>query len=117
MRVLVVEDDADGAEVLSDLVHSYGHDAAVASTGQAALDLDDSWSPDLILLDVALPDMSGHDVARALRARGRDRLRIIALSGHVRAEDVARSVEAGCDEHLPKPAPIAELERLLRARA
>lgn len=113
LRVLVVEDDEDGAEILAELVVSYGHDSAVARDGRAALDLDERWTPDLVLLDLDLPDVTGHDVARALRARGRGALRIIALSGYVRPEDRARSAEAGCDEHLPKPVPIAELERLL----
>lgn len=113
MRVLIVEDDPDGAEVLADLVDSYGHDAVVAANGQAALDVDATWIPDLVLLDLDLPDITGHEVARALRVRGRDGQRIVALSGYVRVEDRAGSAAAGCDEHLPKPAPIADLERLL----
>ena len=97
----------------ADVVRSYGHDVRVAHDGPAALDVDLAWAPELVLLDLDLPGMSGHEVALALRARGRAGLRVVALSGYVRAEDIARSAEAGCDEHLPKPVPIAELRRLL----
>lgn len=115
--MLVIEDDADGAEMLADLVRTFGHDAEVARDGEAGLDLDEQWGADVVLLDLDLPRVSGFEVARRLRERRREAVVIVALSGYGRPEDRARSAAAGCDDHLTKPARIEDLVRILAGRA
>jgi PAS domain S-box-containing protein len=112
-RVLIVDDNADAAESLGDLVRMLGHTADIAYDGPSALEKATAAPPDLVLCDLGLPGMSGFEVARALRARGATELQLVALSGYAQPEDVRRALEAGFDEHLAKPAELAQLERLL----
>jgi two-component system CheB/CheR fusion protein len=91
-----------------------GHEADVAYDGETAIEIAKSSPPDAILLDIGLPGLSGHDVARALRAlpETRDTL-LIALSGYGQSEDRTRSLEAGLDHHLTKPVDPGMLSSLL----
>ncbi|HET7636049.1 MAG TPA: ATP-binding protein [Candidatus Limnocylindria bacterium] len=113
-RVLVVDDNADAADSLAELLELVGNEARTARDGESALATARSLRPDVILLDIGLPGMSGHDVARAIRAEpwGRDVL-LIALTGWGQAEDRARSSAAGFDHHLVKPVNLGELEELI----
>jgi len=112
-RVLVVDDNADGANTLAELVELLGHAAEVAYDGPSAIDKARASHPDVVLCDIGLPGMSGYEVARRLRAVCAGRTRLIALSGFAQAEDVKRAAEAGFDEHLAKPCDAAQIERLL----
>lgn len=110
-RVLIVDDDEDAASILADLLQEEGHETVIAADGAAAVALATTWQPDCVVLDLSLPDMNGLDVARELRAC-RPCLRIVALSGYVRARDLEQSLVAGCDAYLTKPSPF---EAILRA--
>lgn len=113
-RVLVVDDNTDSAEVLAALLGALGHDAAVAFDGTTALKMVESHRPDVVFLDMALPDMSGLDVARRLRAEPRHAgLRLIGLTGFGSEEHRRRSAEAGLDDYVVKPVDADALVALL----
>ena len=112
LRLLLVEDHADTAEVMADLLRSLGHEVAVAGTVAEALAMADALeSLDLVISDLGLPDGSGLDVMRHLVGRG---VRGIALSGYGMEEDVQRSLEAGFEAHLTKPISLQALRDAIR---
>jgi len=118
LRVLVTDDVPDSADSMVMLLRLWGHDAQVAYGGQAALEAVASHKPDLVLLDLDLPDISGLEVARRLRADARLRgIRLVALTGYGQREDRRRTQEAGFDEHLVKPVDPKELKKLLEGLA
>jgi len=116
-RVLVVDDNVDGAETLTMLLRIRGHETRTAHTGPEALDAACSFKPDVVILDIGLPCMNGYEVARRLR---RDPLLcgavLVALTGWGSEENKQRSSEAGFDFHLTKPVEVADIESIL-ARA
>jgi DNA-binding response OmpR family regulator len=115
-RVLVVDDNEDAAESLAALLRIFGHDVGVALDGEQALALASRSHPDVVLLDLGMPRMDGHEVARRMRSEPwGNTMRIIALSGFGDGTDRIRSREAGCDEHLVKPVSPSDLERALGA--
>jgi CheY-like chemotaxis protein len=114
LRVLVVEDAEEAAELLKILLELWGHDVRVAHDGPAALAAFRIHQPEVILLDIGLPGMNGYDVAAQLRQQqGRNRPLIVALTGYGGEEDKRRSVAAGCDSHLTKPPDPNRLQLLL----
>jgi PAS domain S-box-containing protein len=114
-RVLVVDDNEDAVEALRMLLELDGHQVRTARDGRGALAAAREFQPEVILLDIGLPDMSGHDVARRLADDPRNRgVTLAALTGWGQAEDRLRSVEAGFKHHLVKPVHPAELKRVLR---
>jgi CheY-like chemotaxis protein len=113
-RVLVVDDNEDAAESLAALLRLFGHEVDVAFDGEQALTLAPEVRPDLVLLDLGMPRMDGHEVARRMRAAPwGGRMKIIALSGFGDNADRERSLEAGCDDHLVKPVSPVDLELAL----
>jgi two-component system CheB/CheR fusion protein len=104
VRVLIVDDNVDAATSLSYVLSLAGYQTAVAHDGKRALDLAEALRPSVVLLDIGLPSMSGHEVARQLRAVpwGKD-LRLIAVTGWGHERDRMKSLEAGFDAHLTKP--------------
>jgi signal transduction histidine kinase len=113
-RVLVVEDNADAAETLVDILQLWGHNVRVAPTGEEALSLLPQFRPEVVLLDIGLPGMDGYEVARQVRGEGAEPL-LVALTGYGQDEDRRRSGEAGFDRHLTKPVNPEELRRVLLA--
>jgi PAS domain S-box-containing protein len=114
LRVLVVEDHADSAEMMAFVLELAGHEVRTASEGRSALELARSFRPQVVLCDIGLPGMSGYDVAARLRAEpAHERTRLIALSGYGQEEDRRRSQEAGFDYHLTKPVSPDALAGLL----
>jgi CheY-like chemotaxis protein len=103
-RILVVDDNVDGADSLAVLLRLSGHEVSLAHDGPAALDLARAFRPEIVLLDIGLPGMDGFEVARRLRGNEptRDAI-LVAVTGYGRDEDRARSQEAGFDYHLVKP--------------
>lgn len=115
-RVLVVEDDRDGAEALALTLEHEGHNVRIALDGPTALEIAAEFEPTIVLLDIELPVMDGFEVARQLRASASGpRMRIVALSGYGLDSDYDKSAEAGFDRHLLKPLDFAALESLLTA--
>jgi len=112
-RVLVVDDNADAGNSLALLLRALGHEVFVAQEGRSALNDLSRIRPDIALLDIAMPDMSGYDLARQIRSRMGSAVRIVALSGFGLPEDRARALEAGFDHHMVKPADPAFLRSLL----
>ncbi len=114
LRVLVVDDGYDAAQMLAMLLSSWRHEVAVAHDGPSALEEAARFEPDVILLDIGLPLMDGYEVARRIRAD--DRLAsvcLIAVTGYGQASDRQRSSAAGFDLHLVKPIDTTELAQLL----
>lgn len=113
MRVLVVDDYPGAAEVACVLLRLLGHEPLAAKTGAQALDRAASFEPDVIVLDLGLPDVSGYDVARALRQRTGKQPFIAAMTGWSAPDDRVRSLAAGIDMHLPKPASADSLGKII----
>lgn len=112
LRLLLVEDHLDTAELLADLLERRGHDVTIAASVGDALRLVETEPFDLVVSDVGLPDATGYDLMRALRAT--TTIKGIAMSGWGRAEDIARSREAGFSEHLTKPILLQALEQAIQ---
>ncbi len=114
-RVLVVDDNRDGAEMLAEALRLWGCDVRVADSGQAALEAVRERRPEIVLLDIGMPQMDGFEVARRLRADlALHDVRLVAVTGYGREMDFARSRDAGFDAHLMKP---VELETVMAAVA
>jgi len=113
-RILVADDNKDAAESLAMLLEMAGHEVRVAHHGQAALSLAQVFRPDTALLDIGMPDMSGYEVAQALRreAWAAD-IALIALTGWGQDSDRRRALEAGFDHHLIKPVDPDQLAGLI----
>ena len=117
LRVLVVEDDRNSAFALEMLLKHEGVAATVATTGEQAIDLADTWRPQIVLLDIGLPGLDGYEVARRLRKDpATEDLLLIAVSGYGQEEDRATAIQAGFDRHLTKPADYSELRAAMAAR-
>ncbi|WP_457423260.1 ATP-binding protein [Roseateles sp. P5_E7] len=118
LRVLVADDNADAAESLSLLLSLGGNDVRTAANGTEAFEIAQAFRPHVMLLDIAMPGLSGHEVCRKVREMpwGQGVL-MIATSGWGQAEDRRRSAEAGFDHHLVKPVDYAAVDALLAAKA
>ncbi|MCM3016422.1 response regulator, partial [Bacillus subtilis] len=114
-RIVVVDDNRDSADTLAVLLQLKGHAPRVAYNAADALALARDYLPQLMLLDLTMPDIDGFTLLQELRAI--DTLRdttCVALSGHARASDLARTERAGFDDHLVKPVEMAVLDALLQ---
>ena len=114
LRVLVVDDNRDAADLLATALRHVGDEVVVAYDGHAALEARATFEPEVALLDIGLPGMDGYELARRLRASAPPSgLQIIALSGYAEARDRERSKAAGFDEHLVKPINLQVLREML----
>jgi CheY-like chemotaxis protein len=113
-RILIVEDNPDTAFSLAKLLELSGHTVSVAHTGQEGLAAAFVSPPDVAILDIGLPGMDGHELARQLRTQlsGAPCL-LIAATAYSRPEDVARSMDAGFDVHFVKPVPLVRFLELI----
>lgn len=113
-RILVVDDNLDAASSLAMLLRILGHDTQVAHEGQGALDLAATYRPEIVLLDIGMPKMSGYDVCRRLREQptGSDMI-IVAVTGWGQDADRQKSVEASFDGHMVKPVEPRDLLKLV----
>ena len=113
-RVLIVDDNVDAAEALRMVLELEGHHVKAAYSASEGLEAFDRFEPDVVLLDIGLPETDGYEVARCLRARPRGRdVVLYALTGWAQEEDRQRAFEAGFDEHLTKPVDMETLRRLI----
>jgi PAS domain S-box-containing protein len=114
-RVLVVDDNQDAAGTLAELLDMLGSEVAVAHDGRSAVAQTDQFKPDVVLLDIGLPDINGYEVARSIRSlQGLRQPRLIALTGWGQQEDKRLAEEAGFDEHWTKPVDPQRLQELAR---
>jgi CheY-like chemotaxis protein len=113
-RVLVVDDNRDGAATLAMVLSLSGHDARTAHDGLEAVEVAEAFRPDVIVLDIGLPKLNGYDACRRIRERpwGKGAV-IVAATGWGQEDDVRRSKEAGFDHHLIKPVDLPALAELL----
>jgi PAS domain S-box-containing protein len=113
-RILVVDDNSDSAESMALLLKASGHDVHTAHDGASALEQADAHKPEIVLLDIGLPGMSGYTVAKRLReVPGLSAVKLIAMTGYGQEDDRKRSRDAGFDHHLVKPIDLAVLSALL----
>lgn len=113
-RVLVVDDNQAAAEMLSKVVKMLGNEVRIAEDGKQAIEIAESFRPEIILMDLGMPKMNGYEAARHIRQTdwGKDIL-LIALTGWGQQEDRERTNAAGFDMHLVKPAEPSELQKIL----
>ena len=115
LKILVADDSQDGADSLTFLLKAAGHVVFTAYDGRTAIQLAEQHRPDAVLLDIGMPEVSGYDVARAIRREAWGRpMRLIALTGWGQAEHRRRSIEVGFDDHLVKPVELDLLESVLQ---
>jgi CheY-like chemotaxis protein len=113
-RVLVADDNTDAADSLAQLLRDRGHEVAVAYDGVAAVHRAEAFRPEVAVLDLGMPGLTGHEVARRLRQRADlGRVRLVALTGWGQEEDRRVSLAAGFDLHLVKPLDPADLPLVL----
>ena len=112
-RVLVVDDNVDAAETMAMLLEALGYRSSVVHGGLAAIEAVKAQGPDAVLLDIGLPDLSGLEVARRVRAEMVNPPPLIAVTGYGQASDRDTSLEAGFRAHLTKPVDVDKLSALL----
>lgn len=100
-RILVVEDDTDMRELIHEYLESNGFDVEAAANGKEALDKFRSGKPQLVLLDVVLPDMNGFDICKQMKTVDKN-VKIIVYTGKVDAVDAAKARQAGADDFVVK---------------
>jgi CheY-like chemotaxis protein len=114
LQVLIVDDDADYRDSMTLLLRCLGHGVQTAPDGPAALMMVQEHPPDVVLLDISMPEMNGYDLARRLRAVAHPmRPLLVAVTGYASQGDRVLSEEAGIDLHLAKPVPPAVLSHVL----
>nr|WP_277187703.1 PAS domain S-box protein [Caballeronia sp. BR00000012568055] len=114
LRVVVIDDNRDSADSLAMLLQLKGHDVRIAYHGKEGVDVVRHFPPDLILLDLALPDMDGYAVLRALRMqRLHGHAFVAAMTGFGQESDKERSAQAGFDAHLVKPVDFDKLDAVI----
>lgn len=114
-RILIVDDSADSADSMAELLTVLGHQAQPVYTGIKALDAVRAFAPDVVLLDLEMPDMSGYEVLQALRQSVAG-VRVFALTGRSAPDDRRRTEAAGFDAHLVKPLTVEALCKALEDR-
>ena len=114
-KVLIVDDNNDSAEALSRLLRSQGHEVRTALDGDSALAVADEFRPEMVLLDIGMPVISGFEIASRLRAKPEfNDVVIIAVSGYGKEDSLKRSREAGFDDYAVKPIDLDKLTALMR---
>jgi two-component system, sensor histidine kinase len=112
-RVLVVDDNEDAASTLSDLLELAGNNVRSANSGKEALKVAEEFLPNIIFLDIGLPDMTGYEVAKAIRQIEKlSKCYLIALTGYGTASDKKNALDAGFDLHLTKPLDYEKIESI-----
>ncbi|MGQ0767038.1 MAG: response regulator [Gemmatimonadota bacterium] len=113
-RILVVDDNRDIADSMAEVLRLLGHECETATNGLRALELSEEWGPELVVLDVSMPGLTGYEVARKLRATewGAGTL-LVAMTGWSGDEDRAKALAAGFDAIETKPLDLARLRSLI----
>jgi two-component system, cell cycle response regulator DivK len=110
-KILYVEDNPSNVVVVQRVAQALGYDLVLAENGQSGLDMAHEIMPDMILMDIGLPDIDGLEVTRKLREnKDTARLPIVAVTAHALNGDREKCLEAGCDEYLAKPFTVASLK-------
>ena len=114
LKILVVDDNKDAAETLAQLITLLDNDVRIAHDGIEAIKLAEEYRPDLILMDIGMPNINGYEATRRIRSqRWGKGINIVALTGWGQTEDKQKSAEAGFDHHLVKPLDLRKLNEIL----
>jgi PAS domain S-box-containing protein len=115
LQILIADDNRDGADSCATLLELSGHHVRTAYSGRQALEFAEEFRPQVILLDIGMPELNGYDVAQRIRAApwGQN-IVLVAVTGWGQEEDKQRALTAGFDRHLTKPIDPGELENLLQ---
>lgn len=117
-RVLIVDDYPDSADISAMLLTMLGYECRVAVTGEEALAHVAAFDPDIVILDIGLPDISGYEIAQRLRALPRTpRVFLAAVTGWGQPEDRIRALAAGFDVHVLKPTDGEKIRQILELAA
>jgi CheY-like chemotaxis protein len=111
--VLIVEDNADSRELLALALERLGHRVRTAEDGLSGVQEALAWRPDVLLVDIGLPNLDGYGVARRVRAALGADVYLIALTGYGQPEDRRRALDAGFDAHFTKPLDVKAIDRVL----
>ncbi len=114
LRTLVVDDNVDAAEILEMLLTKTGHEVRIVHDGPAALAAALEFRPDVVLLDIGLPELDGYEIAKRIRQQpALASMVLVALTGYGQETDRQRSQEAGFDYYLVKPADFQKVQQIL----
>jgi CheY-like chemotaxis protein len=111
-RILIVDDNVDAATSLAECLRLDGHQTQAVYSARGALESVGSFGPEIVLLDIGLPDINGFEVAKQIRGEGVSVV-LVALTGYGQAEDIERARAAGFDAHMVKPVDLNALERVI----
>jgi len=115
-RILVVDDQEDAAALLGEYLQAFGSEVRVAHDGPTALHIAEEFQPELALVDIGLPSMSGYELARKLREQPHDpSLRVVAITGYTRDVEREHAEAAAFDAHLLKPVRTETLTNVLNS--
>lgn len=115
LRTLVVDDNVDITVTLSMLLRRLGHEAAVANNAREALEVGDATRPQVVFLDIGLPDTCGYDVCKDMRQSDWGAMAfIVALTGRSEPQDLIKAAHTGFDRHVVKPMSLPTLQEILR---
>jgi two-component system cell cycle response regulator DivK len=115
-RILVVEDNQLSSKLLKQLLTAHGYEVSESPEGLQALDIARDEQPDLILMDIRLPDISGLEVTRLLKQDDRTKtIPIVAVTALASPEDEKKGLESGCDAYIPKPITLGNLLRTIES--
>jgi CheY-like chemotaxis protein len=113
-RILVVEDNADNRVLIMDVLDSMNYEVIIATDGEEGVKKATAERPDLILMDISLPQMDGLTATRRIKAMPElQHIPIIALTAHAMVGDRERALDAGCDDYVSKPIDLRELTNKL----
>jgi two-component system cell cycle response regulator DivK len=108
-RILIVEDNELNMKLLNDVLEAYGYEIIKTASGTAVLELARQHRPDLILIDIQLPDISGLDAVRQLKQDAQTKpIPVVAVTAFAMAGDERRALESGCDGYIAKPIMLRE---------
>ena len=103
-KILVIEDQEDSRRIMRDLLNSAGYDIIEAISGEEGVTAAETYHPELILMDIQLPDFDGYEATRRIRAKPKlSRIPIIAVTSYALSGDDAKAFDAGCDAYVSKP--------------
>jgi DNA-binding response OmpR family regulator len=115
-KVMVVEDDPDVSSILGELLNVHGYEAILFSSGAKALAVIEELLPDILIMDLMMPEMNGFEICKAVRAMSTMRnLPMIAITGYDSVENRRKIFEAGIDDYLPKPFDVKALLQKISA--
>jgi len=116
-RIVVIDDNEDARDSLGDLLELEGYEVDRARTGEEGVAMVLMRAPDVVLLDIGLPDIDGFEVARRIRSRSKDAVKLVAVSGYGQPDDKRGAADAGIDQYLVKPVTLAEIKAAIAAPA